>query len=423
MITLRYTDKIKFWIIVGITLSCINLWSFQLLSEGFYKSLEAVCTLLLVLTVLFNTSVLTDKRFKFRKITLLFVLLPFLSMIGSNVFHDQSLSFSFLTVRYSFFWLLYFVLHIYNVPSEKIIKLLIIIGCVWAFLTIIQQFTYPHYYFYTRADGDRKSIYRAGVYRYMVTGVQYGVFVLLYGFYIYLTKKQAINLLFVLFMLVGLYFFGTRQNLVAAGGCMLICVLYLQGLARWKYLLLFAVGFAILILFSSLLFGELMEMTSRQLDDEDYIRFMSADFFLYDYWPHWSAKFIGNGRSHAMSDYGVEMEMVKEMGYYRSDIGIIGTYNEYGIFYVFNIIVLFFTGVFFKMKSRKFLYLKLYFFYFALLLMLSIEFTYASSIPFYCFLFYLLDKTCLEEDSIETTSTENSRNVRNTQSLRPRQFV
>lgn len=422
MIVLKQSEDIKFWTIAGITIISTHLWSFQLISESFYKLLEFAAILLILLIVLFNSRVFTRRSLKFKVFTLLFLFIPFLSMINANIFHDQSFGISFLTTRVNLLWLLYFALHVYNVPVERIIKLLIFIGCVWAFLTIIQQFTYPHYYFFTREDSDRKSIYRAGVYRYMVMGAQYGIFVLFYFFYKYTTEKQIKSLLFVCFMLAGLYFFGTRQTLVAAGACLFICILYLKGISKWKYLSLFTIGLIFVILFSSSLFGELVEMTSSQLDDEDYVRFLAADFFLNEYWPHWSAKLLGNGRPHALSSYGFEMEMIREMGFYRSDVGIIGTYNEYGIFYVINIICLFFTGVFLKMKNKKHLYLKLVFFFFAALLMLSIDFTHTSAIPYYCLVFYIIDKTYQMDDS-KLHITKRKANVEKDENVQIRQLA
>src|SRR5690606_31568872 len=111
-------------------------------------------------------------------------------------------------------------------------------------------------------------------------------------------------------------------------------------------------------------FSELIEITNDQLDNDDYIRFLSADYYLNEYWPHWSTKLLGNGRAHGLSEYGEEMALLTDLGFHRSDVGIIGTYNEFGIFYIINIAMFYFFGLFAKIREKKDKYLKIFFLYF-----------------------------------------------------------
>ncbi len=390
-------NNLKFGFVIATTLICLNFWSFKLIDNSLFNKVELIFGFLLAIIVIYNLFIFKKKDLVFKTNVLLFIFLPFLSVVGANIYHDQSFSVSLLTARFVLFWLLYFVLHIFNIPQEKIIKLLICVGCVWIFLTVIQQFTYPDVYFYTKSN--EKKLYRAGVYRYMVSGIQYGVFVLFYFFYKYLHSKKIYTLFYVAFALVGLFYYGTRQVGVAAIASLFILILLVKGVAKWKYLLFFTICMLFLVSSLSFLFDKYVEMTSSQLDDEDYIRILSGNFYLYEYWPHWTAKLIGNGTSHHTSNYGQEIEQLQSyLGFYRADIGIIGAFNQYGIFFVLNILWVNIKGIFLKINFDKDKYLKVFFFYLTSMLILSQSYNSMSAIPFYCFIFYLIDKSLEQKD-------------------------
>ncbi|MDQ3535845.1 MAG: hypothetical protein M3421_09505 [Bacteroidota bacterium] len=233
----------------------------------------------------------------------------------------------------------------------------------------------------------------------MVSGIQYGVFVLFYFFYKYLHSKKIYTLFYVAFALVGLFYYGTRQVGVAAIASLFILILLVKGVAKWKYLLFFTICMLFLVSSLSFLFDKYVEMTSSQLDDEDYIRILSGNFYLYEYWPHWTAKLIGNGTSHHTSNYGQEIEQLQSyLGFYRADIGIIGAFNQYGIFFVLNILWVNIKGIFLKINFDKDKYLKVFFFYLTSMLILSQSYNSMSAIPFYCFIFYLIDKSLEQKD-------------------------
>jgi hypothetical protein len=390
-------QKLKFVFVIAVTLISLKFWSFQLLDDSLTKMIEFIAIISLLTLVVYNLSVLKKPNLKFKINVLLFLLLPFLSVIGAKIYHDQDYSLSLLVTRFFLFWLFYYVLHIFNTPPEKIIKLLVFVGCTWIFLVVIQQFTYPEYYFYTKSDN--KNLYRAGIYRYGVVGVQYGIFVLFYFFYKYFNTKKIYTLIYVALAIIGLYYTGTRQIMFAAFASLFVAILLVKGVSKWKYLLFFTIMIFLLVSSFAYLFDELLEMTTAQVSDEDYIRILSANFYLYEYWPHWTAKLIGNGPAHGDSAYGQEIEQLQSyLTFYRADIGIIGVFNSLGIFFVLNILWVNLKGIFFKIKNQKDKYLKVFFFYFTSLLLLSTSYDTMAVIPFFCFIFYLIDKS-VEQDN------------------------
>jgi hypothetical protein len=379
----------------------IDIWSFQGIETFTYNAIEAAVLLCLALITLTKSGVFFRRGLTFKTYVFFFLLIPLPSIIGAYIYHDQSLSDSFYVNRYSVYWLFYFVLHIFNLHKDKIIKLMVFIGAVWAGITIVQQFTYPTYYFYSR-DDEKKSIYRAGVYRYMLAGNKYGLFMLLYFFNKYLNTEKLKYIVLTLFGLAGFYYYGTRQTAAAAAACMVIAVLLLKGMVKWKNLILM-IGLGLVVLgVKEILFAEYIEMTNDQVSNEDYIRILSGKFFLFDYWPNtpWG-KLLGNGKPYGNTAYGQEIELLKSgLGFFRSDVGIIGSFNQFGLLYVFLVLSFCIKGISLHFKDNSDRYLKLYFFNAALLLILNEGFSSPGTIPFVCLLLYAIEKVRQEENEV-----------------------
>lgn len=406
--------KLQFGFVVFVVLMSINLWTFQMLGEDIYKMGDALVLAGVLLIIIGNSYIFTKKNLPFKTNALLFILFPCLSAFGAYIYHDQPMVLSFIWLRTIFLWLFYFVLHIFKIPREKIIGLMIFTGCVWVFLTIVQQFTYPTALFYSREDSERGSILRAGVYRFMPGGMQYGLFVLMYFFYKYLTttsREKMYSLLYVVGGLLGIYYYGTRQYILSSLMCMGMTILLLKANARAKYLMLLVPVLVMAWAFKDVLFGQMIEFTSQQMEygyEED-IRMLSADFYLNDYWPHWTAKLIGNGQEHIKSDYGKEMQLILAyFHFYRSDVGIIGTFNKFGIFYVLSVLWIIIKVLTIKIPNKKDRYLKLLFYNALFLLIINDAFTSQAGIPFYCLILYLIDTSIAEQKEQNTSLQETA---------------
>jgi hypothetical protein len=403
MVLSRVSEQLKFVFIALTALISINLWSFQVIDEKIYNALEALAIFCIFLIVAYNSFILKRKLI-FKSNVLFFMLLPAVSAFAAYTFHDQPLSLSFLMLRVNLFWLFYFVLHIFNISAEKIIKLMIAIGAVWIFVTIVQQLTYPVYFFYTRSESDTYSIYRSGVYRFMILGQQYGMFLLAFFFYKYLLTKKLNYLLFAGLGLIGFYYYGTRQFAASALACMALAMFLVKGSAKLNAVIAISIGGVVLLLFKDYLFAQYIEMTNEQLQYGDNVRQLAADFFLNEYWPHWAAKIFGNGPAHFDSDYGYEMELIRDtFHFFRVDVGIIGAYNEFGILYAINIIWVNLKGLQNKYYTYNNRYLKLLFVNALILLILSEYYSKALGIPFYCLIFYLADKSFDEKNEAKNS--------------------
>jgi hypothetical protein len=397
---------LKYAFVVFAAIISSRLWSFKGIPDIIYDGAEILLLFLLLLIVLLNYNALRNNKLLFGTNVWLFIAIPIVSSIAAAFFHDQSLFLSLAILRTNFVWLLYFVLHIFNIPVKKIIHLLLFIGVVWILITIVQQYTYPTYYFYTRSDDGDTEFIRAGIYRFMIDPYQYGLFVLFFFFWKLLAKWKFVNLAFVALALAGLYFFATRQILVGAVLCMILAVWMQSGRARLYSFVAFIFMASIGLLFQNELFGEYIQMTQAQLSTKDDIRLLAADFFLYDYWPHWITVITGNGLEHFNSSYGKELSFLSSnYGLYRSDVGIIGALNTYGIIYVLNIFWLMIRSIRVRLMPQE-RYLKLFFWFSMILCAISEQFSHAAAIPFFCFILYLIERSLDPGNQVKPSTTE-----------------
>lgn len=397
----------KYLIVAVIALVSIQLWSFDKLSDGKLNSVEILLIFGMLAIVIYGYNKIYKNTLIFKYNVHFFIWIPFLSAYGALLYHHQSFGLSILAIRSNFYWLLYFVLHIFNIPKKKIINLMLFIGATWIFITIAQQFTYPHYYFFSRDDNEQ-SIFRAGVYRYMVVGHQYGDFVLFYFFYNFLITRKIKHLGFVFFGLLGLYFYGTRQFALSAVVCMCISALLVKGMHRVYMIIFIGIGAVVIFYLKDRLFGQYVEMTEDQLKYGDNIRLLSANFFLTEYWPSKLARLIGNGKAYASSVYGREIVNINlYFHYYRSDVGIIGAYNQFGLLYVLNILWVNIKGAAGKYFTYENNYLRLFFLNALILVVISEYYSNPTTIPFYCFVFYLADKSFEEKRLAEQNIVES----------------
>ncbi|MDA3780763.1 MAG: hypothetical protein PF487_11175 [Bacteroidales bacterium] len=389
-------DSRKTYIVFFILLISIRFWSFQGISDKIYDIIDMFVILFMFFEVLKFSPVLRKKNLPFKINVNLFIFLPLLSTVGAYYYHDQSYYLSLLVLRSNFFWLFYYLLHIYGVPINKLIKMLLYIGVVWALINIIQQFTYPIYFFFARLiDGDIE--YRAGVYRFMINRSHYGIFLLLYSAFKFYSTRKGKYLFYITLSLVGIYFLGTRQVTFAA----IIC-LFLLGFLHKGNIKVLTIAFTIIIAslffyYRTQLFGQYIQMTSSQLD-EDYIRILAGDFYLNRFWPdEIVSKIIGNGKENGLSEYGKKMWYIYDnLHFYRNDVGIIGAFNMFGILYVINILWVNLKGLFFNVQNKKNNYLRLFFLNALLTMIMTEHYFVPSAIPFFCVIFYLLEKNNIQ---------------------------
>ena len=395
-------SNIKFTLIILVILISIRFYSLLLIPDRVSDYLE-----LIVLIIIFLGTIVAKKRkFSVRKFSpyitgIIFTTL--LSAIPALIFHGQSLPVSILASRVVFFYLIYYLLHSFNVNVIILQKIILAIGLGWIIAMIAQQIIYPKVIFSIRTDASSKVIdidYASrGVRRFFISGMRYGI---LFFFYIWIqlqSKPSFRNWTLFSVAMLAIILTGTRQIIFVL--LLIIIIDYLKKL----YILnankvIFLITLLIIISLSSgywlpyinklLIFSESQEIIST-----DYIRIQAINYYMYEYWPHWTCYLWGNGWEHSYSSYGNEIiqNIEGRLRYFRSDIGLIGAFNKFGIFYILYALAIYGKIIFGFRKNSFPIYLKYLFIY---LLITSLTgsnfFEKSESIVMFSILFYIIDK-------------------------------
>lgn len=361
----------------------------------------AVLFLIFLGILLYRRERYHDVRLNFKYIVIGFMVFRFLSAIPAYLFHGQEMLYTLAVERTALFWLFYFLLHRIKVGPTVILKIVIFVGLAWAVLTIIQQLTYPFYLFASREDKETGGIsYRAGVYRYMIRGLQYGVLSgFFYLIYFLNVRRLKIFLIYSLFFL-GIFFHSARQFIASFMLSSVLLTLYLRGNVKKIAIFSFVLIGITFFLFFDALFAGYIRQSQEDLNDEN-IRLLAFNFFSYEYFPHWLCNILGNGKPYTGSAYGKEYfdYIIGSLSLYREDVGIFGTYNQYGLLYALVVILGFIKVLLIKVRQQH-LFVKLFAVYALTLLPLS-EYSYNSGIiPFFCLFFYLIDHYDLSQKKV-----------------------
>lgn len=93
---------------------------------------------------------------------------------------------------------------------------------------------------------------------------------------------------------------------------------------------------------------------------KDYVRILSAKYYLTQFTPNTISKIFGNGFSNNNSNYGKTLIALNEKyGYYLSDVGLVEVYISCGVFAIFGFLMIFIKSIFIPLP-KEYYYLKYY---------------------------------------------------------------
>lgn len=346
--------------------------------------------ILVILTLFCLVNAKCIPRTPMNKYVISLMVIPFVSILGAYLGHNQGILIGFNATLFSLTYVFFFMLYILKIDEKKILNLCVAFGIFWTFMEVLQQFTYPHIWFATRYDTFDKAIeIRNGIYRFNMEGREFGLLLLFFSFQRYLETSRRKFLIGIIVGLVGVYMLATRQIMAAAILSLLFALLIMHKLKISTFLGLTTIS---LLIYANMdtLFGDYINMT-KDVDD-DYIRFMSYEYFGLEYNKgQLLPMLIGNGLN-GTSAYGREIESLGDIGLFREDIGIVGMYSLYGLFYILTIIAFFI----YILRNREYIdvYLLMYVFYMFVTTIMLHHFGYSPHhIMTLCILLYLIEKS------------------------------
>lgn len=382
-------NKKTFGIIV-LLLFLTNIFSIKGYDSDLYRNLTKIVLCIVILYTFFQRNKLKNIHIRFKKFVLYLIIIPLLGFIPAYILHGQGIVASLLGAHINIGYFFFFFLFLIKAREQQIVKIFCIFGICWSCIELIQQFTYPTYWFATRGDTIEHSIeIRNGIYRYNVLGREFGLILLFYCFERFMHKKSWKYLLGIIIALIGIYLLATRQIIVMSAVCLFAGLFMMKKIKLGSFVFISVISI-IIYANANTLFGEFIEMTEGV--DENYIRFIAYEYYGRIYNKGSLLAFLlGNGSPYAPSAYFREIDNLEQFsGLYRADIGIVGMYSIYGVIYVI-MILWFFLYVF---KHRKYIdaYLLMYVLFMAGTSIMLHHFAYSlSNVITGCFIFYLIE--------------------------------
>lgn len=298
------------------------------------------------------------KQYHFRKLVLILLWVPFVSILNSWLIYSQSPSSSFLLMASQSTWVIYFLLHKYKVQEQTILKVFFYIALFLVGIQIVQQFTYPNAPFGTMSQeamiekhAMEAAEQRNGLWRFRMHQNGYYTAPILFALWIRIRKKANPKLaVFVALFLASIYLTLTRQVMFASI-LVIFCSIFMgQKKINFTALFLGLVFIAGLYVYYDVLFSKLAQQTQED-SNEDNVRLLAASILWNESLRTPFTFLFGYGLPDSTSAYGVHMYKLSNfLGIYTSDVGFIGQIFERGFIYVCVCYYMFYK-LFFKLKK------------------------------------------------------------------------
>jgi hypothetical protein len=328
---------IKRLLIIYIILTSLELYNIAALGESIVKMAQMTGIGLLLLIILLQSVYNREAGFKLNfkwEITAIFISL-LLSVLMAYSGHGQSFSITIIAQRFMYFYLFYFALHQIRIPETDLENIMIYLAVAHGIFYIIQFFAYPTILFNVRVSSDRGTI------RIFLQGLTYLILAYFYILHRLYENFRLSRLLLLLFLFSIFILMGTRQLIFTMFMLTMINVL-LSNKVKSKLLIFTLVILAtipVFFMFQNIFLNMLMVSETQSAGFEEDIRIRSATYFLTDFFPNRLAYITGNGVDSANSGFGMMIQMYKDVyGYFQTDIGIIGDFSRYGVFFLIAVL-------------------------------------------------------------------------------------
>ena len=375
-------------IIVLIILCSLLFYDFKLLGK-FSKILELAGIGLMLVTSIFYA--VYDNSFRFKHnfslpILIILLSLPF-SMYVANLFHNQSIGVSLYSQRSIYYYLLYFVLHQLKIKPKEFERIFFFLAIVYIALYLLQYFLFPTIIFNASVFKDR------GTLRMFLYGLSYMMIAYFFALQVLLRQNQLKYIIFLMIALTIIIMIGSRMLLFSVAAVTLFNLIIEKRIkSKLAIYGLVLTGMVLLFLAFQNVFEELISVTRETREEGmENIRVKAARYFLSRFFPNTFAYIFGNGATGAHSEYSAIVGfMSKKYGYFLSDIGIIGNYINYGVFFVIGVLGILYKSL--KLKIQPgFNYIKYFVVLNALCLIVAGGFAQSDFIVLVAITLYMLD--------------------------------
>lgn len=329
----------------------------------------------------------------------------FTSVLMAEYIHNQGFGKTIYAQRALFYYLFYILLHQMKIKIRDLEFIFYAFGIIHIVFYLVQYFAYPTIIF----DGYVREM--RGTVRIYLSGADYMVFAMFISVQKFFRTNQIKHAVFPFISLSIFVLLGGRQTLATMVFTIVLFFLVDRRVqSRGLLITLGLIGAVALFVIFRPVFEALLVQTHHDAQAaEDYIRIRAAKFFLTDFMEHPLAYITGNGSAYS-SSYAREMgKYAQYRGYYIGDLGLIGNYVEYGLFFVLGVIGICIKALKIKIEENH-IYIKYFFVAVILSLVTGGGFAKTDTICAIILLLYILDvshhsineKKAIKDNSVET---------------------
>lgn len=392
----------KTLLIILILLS-IHFWQLRFIPQ-IYNGENLLCWAIagICMVMLFN-----DKQLHFKNAIYFFFLGVGLNTLAAYFNFGQSPKATILAFSTYYFILFYFFMHKMQFETKYLENVIIVFAAIYSFLYIAQIIALPHRFLSSPIDASRGTI------RMRIEGngfLMLAYFMLLNRF---LLKRNLINLAVALLFFVVLFLGGFRTLAFAALLLSFFMFIRLTAFNIRDYLV-----FAVIVLMFFGLFqiegiqrivSGMVESTQDVIaSGENYIRLKELNFF-YKVFPKNIIVFLlGSGLPGGYSPYYMYVASFEwNMGYYWSDIGLLGLLIMIGPIALGGILWYTFKAMFTKVP-KEMIYLNMYFAYLFFVSFTTMEIFRDGMFSVQAIGLYLIDRAINDQKKMVSTGDENT---------------
>lgn len=315
--------------ILVITIIFLDYFSFKEISTTSVFNTPAifVCGIVMIGITIFNLLFREGVHLLSLDITvLLFIGNMLVSFWMANFYWDQSFFASLVGYRYFYIYFLYFFFIFLNFTSAEVEKILKIFFFLSLVVFLVDLITFPDPIFANRDEERRGGI------TVFFSGQG---FTFLGGFYYlnrFVNEKKKIYLLF-FFLAAYCLFFLTQSRMNLAGIFLGGLFILLFSQIRYRYII---TGLAVIALIGVYSFTDIFESVkeTNKMEMQYYeenIRLSAQEFYLYELQGGRASVLFGNGYPGKNSKLEKLHKDGNLLGYFVSDVGVIGLFSFFGI--------------------------------------------------------------------------------------------
>ena len=367
----------------------IHFWRYISISESIFKLTD------FFLYILFGISfvvVYQKKDLRFKNLIILFIIGLILNAISALLNNGQSLNDTLLSLRFFYFILFYFFLHMIDINRRDLEHLVFLFAVIYSIFYLVQKAAFPRIYFIENIFADRGTI------RMRLVGD--GFLALAYFMLLnrYLIKRRLFDLIMAVFFFYIIILAGFRT--LSASTVLLSGFIFIKRI-NYSIVNYFLVAIAVVLFIgllqlrsTSSIIMEMINVSEQQKKEgEKYIRKMQYNYFTKEYPKNFTYYIFGGGYPGAKGSYARKMlRLIGTHGFYWVDLGLIGFFLVLGGITTLALLWISFKAIFIKLPPEG-IYLNVYFAFLLLATNITLDQMFRDGIfGVEAIVLYLIDK-------------------------------